>query len=126
MDAMLTHIHHLVHVEQRLFSYLDFIRFEVDGQEYKIAHGTFRNYIPCLMKEGLVEVSYKSNITFYTLRGVKFDRASRIVMTCDHTGVFFCHYCHYCTCISCSYSLHIINHAKSSNIATTYESRLRR
>ena len=40
-----------------------------------------------LIKEGLIEISYKSNITFYSLRGVKFDRASRIVMTRDHTGV---------------------------------------
>ena len=39
------------------------------------------------MKEGLVEVSYKSSITFYALRGVKFDKASRIVMTGNHTGV---------------------------------------
>lgn len=86
-DAMITHIHHLVHEEHRPFSYLDFIRFEVDGQEYHMTHGTFRNNVSSLIKEGLVEVSYKSNITFYTLRGVKFDIVSRIAMTGNHTGV---------------------------------------
>jgi len=87
MDAMLMHIHHIVHEEQRPFSYLDFVRFEVNGQEYKMTHGTFRNNVSCLMKEGLVEVSYKSHITFYTLRGVKFDKVSRISVTGNHTGV---------------------------------------
>lgn len=84
---MIMHIHYLVHEEQRPFSYLDFIRFEVDEQEYKMAHGTFRNNVSTFIKEGLVEISYKSNITFYTLRGVKFDKVSRIVMTGNHTGV---------------------------------------
>ena len=75
---MIMHIHHLVHDEQRPFSYLDFMKFEVEGCEFKMTHGTFRNNVSSLMKEGLVEVSYKSNITFYTLRGIKFDKASRI------------------------------------------------
>ena len=86
---MIIHIHHLVHDEQRPFSYLDFMKFEVEGREFKMTHGTFRNNVSSLIKEGLVEVSYKSNITFYTLRGVKFDKASRIVMTGNHTGVPF-------------------------------------
>ncbi|MGH9977734.1 MAG: hypothetical protein ACRD8Z_18150 [Nitrososphaeraceae archaeon] len=87
IEAMIKHIHHIVYEEHRSFSYIDFIKFEVDGKEYKIAHGTFRNNVSSLMKEGLVEVSYKSNITFYTLRGIKFDKASRFAMTGDHTGV---------------------------------------
>lgn len=88
-DAMIIHIHHLVHEEQRPFSYLDLMEFEVEGREFKMTHGTFRNNVSSLMKEGLIEVSYKSSITFYTLRGVKFDKASRIVMTGNHTGVPF-------------------------------------
>jgi hypothetical protein len=84
---MIIHIHHLVHEEQRPFSYLDFMKFEVEGREFKMTHGTFRNNVSSLMKEGLVEVSYKSSITFYTLRGVKFDKASRITMTSNHTVV---------------------------------------
>jgi hypothetical protein len=83
---MIAHIHHIVHDEQRPFSYLDFLAFEVDGQEYRTAHGTFRNIISLLTKEGLVEVSYKSSIAFYSLRGVRFDKASRNVMTDNHAG----------------------------------------
>jgi hypothetical protein len=81
------HIHYLVHDERRPFSYLDFLKFEVDGHEFKMTHGTFRNNISHLVREGLIEVSYKSNITFYTLRGVKFDRASKMTMTANHAGV---------------------------------------
>jgi hypothetical protein len=84
---MLMHIYYLVHDEQRQFSYLDFMKFEVNGREFKMLHGTFRNKISCLMKEGLVEVSYKSHITFYTLKGVTFDKASRIAMTRNHMVV---------------------------------------
>jgi hypothetical protein len=87
IDAMIIHIHHLVHDEQRPFSYLDFMKFEVDGLEFKMTHGTFRNNVSCLMKEGLVEVSYKSHITFYTLKRVKFGKASRIAMTRNHMVV---------------------------------------
>ena len=87
LDAMIINIHHLVHDEQRPFSYLDFMKFEVEGREFKMTHGTFRNNVSSLMKEGLVEVSYKSSITFYTLRGVKFDKAIRMAMTGNHTGV---------------------------------------
>ncbi|MGH7557689.1 MAG: hypothetical protein ACREMD_07925, partial [Gemmatimonadota bacterium] len=87
MDAMITHIHYLVHDERRPISYLDFTKFEVDGHEYKMAHGTFRNNVSRLMKEGLIEVSFKSNITFYTLRGVKFGKANKMAMTGNHTGV---------------------------------------
>jgi DNA-binding transcriptional ArsR family regulator len=84
---MVMHIYHLVHEELRPFSYVDFIKFQVDGREYGMAHGTFRNNISRLMKEGLVEVSYKSNVTFYTLTGLKFNRASRLAVTGNHTGV---------------------------------------
>jgi hypothetical protein len=87
IDAMVIHIHHLVNEEQRPFSYLDFIIFEVEGREFKMTHGTFRNNVSSLIKEGLVEVSYKSSITFYTLRGIKFDKASRFAMTGNRTGV---------------------------------------
>lgn len=87
IDAMIMHIHYLVHDERRPFSYLDFMNFEVDGHEFKMSHGTFRNNISRLIREGLVEISYRSNIAFYTLRGVKFDKASKTAMTGNHIGV---------------------------------------
>ena len=86
IDAMVMHMHHLVHEEQRPFSYLDFMKFEVDGQEFKMTHGSFRNKVSKLKKEGLVEVSCRSNIAFYTLRNVKFDKVSRFAVTRNHTG----------------------------------------
>jgi hypothetical protein len=61
--------------------------FEVGGQEYRMVHGTFRNKVSRLIREGLVEIYYKSNITFYTLCGIKFGKNHRIVMTGSHTGV---------------------------------------
>jgi hypothetical protein len=87
IDAMLMHIYFLVHDEQRPFSYLGFIKFEVNGREFKMSHGTFRNKISCLIKEGLVEVSFKSHITFYTLKGVKFGKTNRIAMIDNHMVV---------------------------------------
>ena len=78
---MILHIHHLIHEEHRPFSYLDFLKFQVKDEEYGMAHGTFRNNISRLRKEGLIEISYKSSIVFYTLRGVKFGKDSRMAMT---------------------------------------------
>ena len=81
------HIHHLIDEEHRPFSYLDFIKFQVNDEEYRMTHGTFRNNISRLRKEGLIEISYKSSIAFYTLRGVKFGKVSRIAMTDNHMVV---------------------------------------
>lgn len=86
-EAMKIHIHYLVCDERRPFSYIDFMKFEVDEQEFRMSHGTFRNYISCLINEGLVEVAYKSNVTFYTLRGKKFVKAARLAMTGNHMVV---------------------------------------
>jgi hypothetical protein len=36
---------YLVHTQNRPFSYRDFLVFEIEGKEYRIAHGTFRNKI---------------------------------------------------------------------------------
>lgn len=84
---MVMHMKYLVLQEHRPFSYTDFMRFEVNGKEYNIAHGTFRNNISRLIKEGLFEIAYRSNITFYTLRGVKFGKASRLAVTGNPMGV---------------------------------------
>lgn len=78
---------YLVYTEHRPFSYLDFISFDTDGHKYRMAHGTFRNNISRLMKEGLVEVSCKSNLTFYSIKGVKFGNARRVAMTGNRMGV---------------------------------------
>lgn len=81
-DAMEDHMAYVVFKEHRPFSYRDFLRFEVEGKEYGMAHGTFRNKVSRLIKAGVVESSYNSCLAFYTLKGIKFVKP----MTLIHTG----------------------------------------
>ena len=74
---------YIVLVEKRPFSFKDFLRFEVNGKEYKMEHGTFRNKISKLNKNGTVELLYNSHIAFYTLKG---DKSGKFAITHDHTG----------------------------------------
>ena len=79
---MKKHIEYLVLKEGRPFSFHDFLNFEVDGLQYHMSSGTFRNKVSALVKKGEVEVAYYSSIGFYTIKGVKFAKR----MTLDHTG----------------------------------------
>ena len=79
---MRKYIEYLVLKEGRPFSFYDFLNFEVDGLQYHMSSGTFRNKVSVLVKKGEVEVAYYSSIAFYTIRGVKF--AKRMIP--DHTG----------------------------------------
>ncbi len=74
---------YIVLVEKRPFSFKDFLRFEVNGKEYKMKHGTFRNKISKMNKNGIVELDYYSHIAFYTLKGYK---SGKFPITPDHTG----------------------------------------
>lgn len=82
-EAMKAHIASIVFCEKRPFSYLDFLQFEVDGVEYHMCHGTFRNKISGLKKKGITEVAYRSLQTFYTLKNQKFGKP----ITIAHAGV---------------------------------------
>jgi len=82
-DAMEEHMAYIVFKEHRPFSYRDFLHFEVDGKEYEMVHGTFRNKVSRLIKTGEVEFSYNSCLAFYTLKGTKFVKP----MTSNHMGV---------------------------------------
>jgi len=82
-DALQEHMAYLVFVQHRTFSYLDFLRFEVNGKEYRMEHGTFRNKISKLKKINQVELTCNSALAFYTLKGVKFAKP----MTRNHMGV---------------------------------------
>jgi hypothetical protein len=73
----------IVLTEHRPFSFKDFLCFRVNGIEYHMTHGTFRNKISRLLKRGIVEVVCQSVLTFYTLKGHPF----RKPMTSYHTGV---------------------------------------
>ena len=57
-------IKEIVIVEDRPFSAADFERFEVDGQEYKIGHGTYRNYVGILKKNKEIELAFKSGAAY--------------------------------------------------------------
>lgn len=82
-DAMLEHMAYIVLIEKRTFSFKDFLRFEVNGKEYKMEHGTFRDKILQLKRNGTVELAYNSHIAFYTLKEAK---SSKSAITHDHTG----------------------------------------
>jgi hypothetical protein len=80
--AMLAQIQYIVLVEKRAFCVLDFRRFEVDGKEYRMASGTFRNKIGILVKEGIVVFQFRSSYAYYSLPGHNFTKS----MTDNHAG----------------------------------------
>ena len=53
---MKMHMQRLVLIEKRPFCFRDFLSFEVDGKKYSMTHGTFRNKISTLMKNGYVQL----------------------------------------------------------------------
>ena len=83
--AMDQHIDYLVHQEKRNFSVVDFRRFIVDGKEYRMTAGTFRNKVLKRKKLGTIELDCKSGCAFYTIKGHKFSNP----MTPYHTGGIF-------------------------------------
>lgn len=82
-NVMFKHMHHIVTVENRPFSYRDFLSFIVDDTEYSLEHGTIRNKFLQFKKEGKIELDYTSGIAFYTLKGKRFGKSS---MTSYHTS----------------------------------------
>ena len=83
VGAMKLKMKQIVLVEQRPFSFADFRKFEIGGEKYEMRHGTFRNNISRLMKEGEVQLAFKSRPAFYTIPGKKFSKT----VTLDHMGV---------------------------------------
>jgi hypothetical protein len=83
--AMKKHINHLALFEKRPFCFRDFLDFEVDGDHYSMAHGTFRNNISKLVRNGIVELQFYSGPAFYSLPGHNFTK--RKIMTGDHAVV---------------------------------------
>src|SRR6266516_1395015 len=75
----------IVFLENRPFSYLDFLpKFEVNGKEYSVGYGTLRNQFSKLRRRGEIELDYRTNQAFYTLRGQHFGK--RKPMTFNHMG----------------------------------------
>ena len=88
-EAMLKQMTHIVNVERRPFSHLDFTSDEAKGQSYYMKRGTFRNKISKFIMLSLAELEYNSGPAFYTLKGVHFGkkRGMTQLMTSYHTGV---------------------------------------
>jgi hypothetical protein len=88
-EAMLNHMRYIIFAEKRPFSYLDFRSFKVQGKEYNIKHGTFRNKISKLVRDGTAELEYKTNVAYYTLKGTNFGKkknAMTPIMTPNRMG----------------------------------------
>ena len=83
-DAMQEHMAYLVFIEHRTFSYLDFLSFEVNGVQYNMSHGIFRNKISKLIGADKVELVCNSGLGFYSLKGIQVQKK---LMTPNHTGV---------------------------------------
>jgi hypothetical protein len=85
-QVLIEHMANIVFTEHRPFSFLDFLpRFEVNGKEYSIDHGTLRNKFWRLRKDGKIELCYRSKQAFYTIKGHRFGRQK--LMTISHLGV---------------------------------------
>lgn len=91
-DSFLKHFEYLNKVEGKPVCYKDFESFNVDGTTYYMMHGTFRNKISRLIKEGLAELYYNSKISFYVLRGVRFGKATSPIQMEPYC--YTCHSCH--------------------------------
>jgi hypothetical protein len=83
-DAMQEHMAYLVFVQHRTFSYLDFLNFEVNGVQYNMSHGIFRNKISKFIGAGKVELVCNSGLGFYSLKGIQIQKK---LMTPNHMGV---------------------------------------
>lgn len=76
----------LVFLEHRPFSFLDFIpKFDLDGKAYSIDYGTLRNKFLELRRKGEIELDYRTNQAFYTIKGQKFGKQK--LMTVNPMGV---------------------------------------
>jgi hypothetical protein len=85
-EALLERMGNIVFLENRPFSYLDFIpKFEVNGTEYSVRYGTLRNQFSKLRRKGEIELEFRTKQAFYTIMGQKFGKQK--LMTSNPVGV---------------------------------------
>lgn len=82
-NVLLEYIRKVAKEDYRPVCYKDCECFEYEGKEYKMTHGTFRNKISKLKKQGKIQKIYHSNMTFYGPSGYRVGK----VMTENDTGV---------------------------------------
>ena len=83
-SAMNQYIEYIVLKEKRSFWFIDFQHFSIEGKEYSMRHGTFRNKISKLLKNGKAVTDYYSSCALYTLPGHQFGKN---VMTRNHPQI---------------------------------------
>jgi hypothetical protein len=83
--AMKKHMEHIVKVEDRPFSVVDFDQFEVAGKLHHVSKGTFRNKMSEWKEKGEVILQYTDTYAYYSLPGYEFSKSS--LMTKDHEGL---------------------------------------
>lgn len=88
-DAMLAKMHYIIENEGPIFSYHDFISFKVNGKQYGMTHGTFRNKISKLKRDGIVKVTCYDLFACYTLTGVRLPLIRS--MTANRAGIKYHH-----------------------------------
>ncbi|MGA7369279.1 MAG: hypothetical protein WBX01_09125 [Nitrososphaeraceae archaeon] len=96
-DAFLKHFEYLNKVEGKPVCYKDFEYFVVDGKIYRMMHGTFRNKISDLIRNGVVELCYNSKVAFYVLKGIRFGKHNKAAAF-DRSNEQrpYCHTCRSC------------------------------
>lgn len=65
----------IVYIENRPFSYKDFLSFSLNGNTHIYTHGHIRNIFSALNKKGSIEFVYRSPQAFYTITSVKFSNS---------------------------------------------------
>ena len=76
----------LAYIEKRPFCYKDFLFFEHKGKEYRFTHGTIRNILSKLRREGKIEFVYQTIQAYYTLPGAKVGKPITPNHGEDHLG----------------------------------------
>jgi hypothetical protein len=85
-DAMLERLAYLAYCEHRPACWLDFLDFDIDGRRYSLKPGTIRNNLSYLCRLGLIEFTYRSINSYYTLPGEGNQTTSS--MTLNHIRVY--------------------------------------
>ncbi|MBA3750992.1 MAG: hypothetical protein H0X03_08925 [Nitrosopumilus sp.] len=74
-ERLLEKIRSIVHNENRSVSFKDLLSFDWNGQQINYKHGSLRNLISELLREGKIEVVCRSPQAFYTFPGINFGKA---------------------------------------------------
>ena len=78
LDEMMKKNMRYLTLQGKPFSYRDFLSFKIEGKNYTMSHGTFRNKISKLIKIGEVEPYILSGQRYYIIKGLGFLKSKRL------------------------------------------------